>query len=57
MDASERAKKPKHVEKPQNHGNNNHTIQNRFYCPLHRYKTIDKPQQNANNDQKHYDLN
>jgi hypothetical protein len=51
----ERIKKPEYTEKPQNNGDHNDTVQNRFNRSLHRYESVDQPKQNPYNDQdRHY---
>jgi hypothetical protein len=47
-DVLDRSKHAKNVKQPENHRNNYHDIYNRFYFVIHRYISIDKPQQHAN---------
>src|SRR5579863_2041055 len=52
-DMRERTEKPEHVQQPQNHGDNHHAVQDRFYRPLHWYEAINQPKDYTNHDQ-HY---
>jgi hypothetical protein len=46
----ERMKQPENVQKPQDHADHHHRVQDGFNRSFHRYEAIDEPQQNA-----HYD--
>jgi hypothetical protein len=51
-DASNRIHESKSVEKPGNHGNNNNDVQDSLDLGIHRNVVIDKPQENANDDER-----
>jgi hypothetical protein len=50
VDPRERMKQSENVQKPQDHTDHHHRIQDGFNRSFHRYEAIDEPQQNA-----HYD--
>jgi hypothetical protein len=50
-DMREGTKKSKHIEKPQDHGDDDNTVQDGLNRALHRYETIDQPEQNTHNNQ------
>jgi len=51
MDSGEWMEQSKYVQKPQNYGNHHHRIQNGFDRALHRYETINQPQQKTHHHQ------
>ncbi len=53
----DRAKKPKDVQEPQNHGDNHYRIQDPFDGTLHGYVVVNQPKKNSNHDQDHHELN
>jgi len=48
---------PKHTQEPQNHRNDDDTIQDRANARLHRNEAVDKPQQESHDDQSDDDVN
>jgi hypothetical protein len=46
-------KQSKHIEKPQDHRDDDNAVQDGLNRSLHRDKTIDQPEQNTNNNQDH----
>jgi hypothetical protein len=56
VDAGERVEKSENVQKPQNHANHNHGVENRLDGSLHRYEGIHEPEQKTNDNQNHDDL-
>jgi hypothetical protein len=56
VDPGQRGKKPKHIQEPHHHGDDDDRVHDRPDGGLHGDKTIHQPQENAHYDQGHYDL-
>jgi len=50
-------KEPKHIQEPQDHTNDDDSIQDRFDAPCHGDEPIHQPQQNADRDEDFQELN
>jgi hypothetical protein len=46
-------KQSKHIEKPQDHRDDDNAVQDGLNRSLHRDETIDQPEQNTDNNQDH----
>jgi hypothetical protein len=55
-DMREGTKQPKDIEKPQYYRDDNNAVQDGLNRSLHRYETIDQPEQNTHNNQNHHYL-
>jgi len=53
VDAGEGMKKSKNIQKPQHHGNDHDSIQDRLDRSLHWYEAVDQPKQNTHHDQNY----
>jgi hypothetical protein len=51
VDAGERMKKSKNVQKPQHHSDDHDRIQDRLDRSLHWYEAVDQPKQNTYHNQ------
>jgi hypothetical protein len=53
VDAGERMKESKNVQKPQRHANDHDCIQDGLDRSLHWYEAVDQPKQKTHHDQNH----
>jgi len=56
VDPGEGMKNPENIQKPQDHGDYHHNIQDALNRSLHGDETIHQPQQKSNHNQDHHDL-
>src|SRR6185437_15423444 len=52
----ERVEDAKDIEEPQDHGDHDDAIEDRFYGALHGDEAIHKPEQDAHDDQRDHDI-
>jgi len=57
MDHGAGIENSKNIQEPENYDNNHDSIQDRLNRSGHRYVAINQPEENANYDQDHYELN
>ena len=54
--AAQAVKEAEDIEEPEHHGDDDHAIENRLDVALHGDEAIHKPEQNAHDDERDYEI-